>query len=83
MPLYLDVHNKIEGLTREAIEHAHQQDVECQERHGVKYLKYWYDTTSGRVYCLFEGPNAEAGAAVHRESHGLVADEISEVSEGS
>ena len=83
MPLYLDVHNKIEGLTKEAVHQAHQHDLECQEKHGVKYLKYWYDTTSGRVYCLFEAPNKEAGEAVHREAHGLLADEINEVSEGT
>ena len=83
MPLYLDVHHKVEGLTKEAVEQAHQRDLETQERHGVKYLRYWYDTTSGRVYCLFEAPNAEAGEAVHREAHGLLADEINEVSEGA
>jgi hypothetical protein len=49
----------------------------------VKYLRYWYDTVSGRVYCLVEAPNKEAAEAVHREAHGLVADEITEVAEGS
>jgi hypothetical protein len=83
MPLYLDVHKKVEGLTRDAIEHAHQQDLSCQDKHGVKYLRYWYDTESGRVYCLVEAPSAEAAEAVHREAHGLVADEITQVSEGS
>lgn len=82
MPLYLDVHHKIEGLTKEAIQEAHQRDVEVGEKQGVKYLRYWYDTVSGRVYCLVEAPNEEAAHAVHREAHGLVADEITEVSEG-
>lgn len=83
MPLYLDVHEKVEGLTKDAVEHAHQQDLAVQDKHGVRYLRYWYDTTSGRVYCLFEAPNKEAGEAVHREAHGLVADEITEVTEGA
>ncbi len=82
MPLYLDVHHKIEGLTKEALEQAHAADVACQDKHGVKYLRYWYDTASGRVYCLVEAPNPEAAAAVHREAHGLVADEINQVAEG-
>lgn len=83
MPLYLDVHHKIEGLTKDAVEHAHQRDLEVQDKHGVKYLRYWYDTESGRVYCLVEAPSKEAAEAVHREAHGLVADELNEVAEGS
>ena len=83
MPLYMDVHHKIEGLTREGVEQAHKRDLEVQDKHGVKYLRYWYDTVSGRVYCLVEAPSREAAEAVHREAHGLVADEISEVKEGA
>jgi hypothetical protein len=30
-----------------------------------------------------EAPNKEAAASVHREAHGLVADEIVEVKEGA
>jgi len=63
-------------------EEAHRRDLEVQEKHGVKYLRYWYDTVSGRVYCLVEAPSREAAEAVHRESHGAVADEITEVVEG-
>jgi Protein of unknown function (DUF4242) len=83
MPLYLDVHHKIEGLTKDAIEQAHQADLTVQARHGVKYLRYWYDTASGRVYCLVEAPDKEAAEAVHREAHGHLADEINEVAEGA
>ena len=83
MPLYMDTHNHVEGLTDEAIAGAHQKDLEVQQKHGVNYLKYWYDTTSGKVYCLVDAPSKEAATAVHREAHGLVADEIVEVSEGS
>ena len=32
MPLYFDVHNKIEGLTKESAEEAHQ----CDERQGPR-----------------------------------------------
>jgi hypothetical protein len=83
MPLYMDVHHKIEGLTREGVEQAHKRDLEVQDKRGVKYLRYWYDTVSGRLYCLVEAPNREAAEAVHREAHGFVADEISEVQEGA
>ena len=83
MPLFMDTHNHVEGLTDEAIAGAHQKDLEVQEKHGVNYLKYWYDTDSGKIFCLVDAPNKEAANAVHREAHGLVADEIVEVNEGS
>ena len=83
MPLYLDVHHKIDGLTGSAVGDAHQQDLKVQNKYGVKYLRYWYDEGTGKVFCLVEAPSKEAAAAVHREAHGLVADEIIEVKEGS
>ena len=55
----------------------------CIEKHGVNYLKYWFNEESGRVYCLVDAPNMEAAIAVHQEAHGLVADELTEVQEGS
>jgi hypothetical protein len=83
MPLFMDEHNKVEGLTAEAVAGAHQKDMEIQSKYDVKYLKYWFNEQSGKVYCLVEAPNKEAAERVHRESHGLVADEIVEVKEGS
>jgi len=82
MPLYMDVHKNVEGLTTEAVEAAHQKDLEVQGKYGVKFLNYWYDESSGTVFCLSEAPNKEAATAVHREAHGGVADEIIEVKEG-
>ncbi len=82
MPLFLDIHNKIEGLTAEAAAAAHRQDLEVQHKYGVKYLRYWFDEGTGKVFCLIEAPNKEAAVAVHREAHGNVADEIIEVEEG-
>jgi hypothetical protein len=35
------------------------------------------------VFCLAEAPSAGAAATVHREAHGLMADEIYQVQEGS
>ena len=83
MPLFMDVHNKVEGLTAQAVAGAHQKDLEIQDAHGVNYLKYWFDEGSGKVFCLVEAPNAEAAITVHREAHGLLPDEITEVQEGS
>lgn len=83
MPLYMDVHQKVDGLTAEAVAGAHQKDLEVQDKHGVNYLKYWFDEGSGKVFCLVDAPSAEAAVAVHREAHGLLADDITEVQEGS
>jgi hypothetical protein len=83
MPLYLDVHSKIEGLTGDAVKGAHQKDLQVQHKHKVNYIRYWYDEGTGKVFCLVEAPSKEAAAAVHREAHGLMADEIIEVKEGS
>jgi hypothetical protein len=83
MALFMDVHNNVEGLTAEAVGGAHQRDLEVQEKYGVEYKQYWFDEGSGKVFCLVEAPDAEAAAAVHREAHGLVADEIVPVRAGS
>ena len=83
MPLYLDIHEQApEGLTLEAMEAAHQVDLQHQEDHGVTYLRYWADLQARKVFCLVEAPTAVAAAAVHREGHGLVANRIYEVVEG-
>jgi hypothetical protein len=82
MPTYLDIHKGLKGLTPEMVAGAHQKDLEIQGRYGVKYLKYWFNEGDGTVFCLSEAPNKEAAEAVHREGHGLVANEIFEVKEG-
>ncbi len=82
MPLFMDIHKGVDGLTAEAVIEAHKRDLETQGEHGVKYLRYWFNEDDGTVFCLFEAPSKEAGATVHQEAHGLVADEIIEVKEG-
>ena len=83
MPLFMDIHEHVEGLTAEAVKGAHARDLEVQAKYGVKYLKYWFDEASGKVFCLVEAPSREAAAAVHGEAHGLLADQIIEVKEGA
>ena len=83
MKLFLDIHQHVPGLTNEAVANAHAKDLEIQGKYNVNYLKYWYDTKSGKIFCLVEAPDKESAARVHLESHGLVADEIIEVQEGA
>ena len=81
MPLYMDIHRGVDGSAEDVIE-AHKKDVETQQKHGVKYLNYWFSDDEDAVFCLFEGPSKEAGEKVHKEAHGLTADEIFEVEQG-
>ena len=82
MPLFMDTHERVDGLTADAVRGAHAMDLAVQEQHGVKYLQYWFNEETGRVYCLVDAPNAEAAHTVHREAHGLVADDLVEVQIG-
>lgn len=58
-------------------------DLQTQDKFDVRYLRYWVNEPQGKVFCLIEAPSAEAATAVHKEAHGLLADEIFPVEEGS
>ena len=83
MPLFMDVHQIDGGVAMEDVAKAHLADLQTQAAYDVRYLRYWVDEPGGRVFCLVEAPSAEAAASVHREAHGLVADHIYQVQEGS
>ena len=82
MPLYMDVHKIEGGVSAADVADAHMKDVQTQAEYGVNYKNYWVDEKAGRIFCLVEAPDAETAHRVHREAHGLVADEIYEVQEG-
>lgn len=81
MTLFMDVHSIEGGVAASDVATAHQSDLATQDAHGVQYLRYWVDEAAGKIFCLVEAPDAEAANIVHREAHGLVADEIYPVSE--
>jgi hypothetical protein len=83
MPLYMDVHTITGGVALEDVAQAHVADLQTQAGHDVSYLRYWVNEGDGKIFCLVEAPSAEAAATVHREAHGLVADEIYPVKEGA
>ncbi|TMD03928.1 MAG: DUF4242 domain-containing protein [Chloroflexi bacterium] len=84
MPLFMDVHEKLpDGATAKDVAEAHKADVAKQGEYGVEYKRYWVDDKAGKVFCLVEAPDAETAARVHKEAHGLVADHIYQVAEGS
>ena len=81
MPLYMDVHDA-KGLTDEKVAAIHKKDLAAQGKHGVKFVKYWFDQDKGKVFCLSQAPNPEATLAVHKET-GAPTNEIYQVHEGS
>ena len=83
MPLFMDVHYMEGGVSVADVASAHKADLDTQGKYGVSYLRYWVNEDEGRIFCLVEADDAEAANTVHREAHGLVADEIYAVSEHS
>jgi len=81
MALFMDVHSIDGGVATADVATAHQADLETQGRYGVSYLRYWVDDPAGKIFCLVDAGSAEDAAIVHREAHGLVAEEIYQVSE--
>jgi class 3 adenylate cyclase len=80
--MYIDRHDA-PGVSPEDVANAHLLDLEVQEKHGVQYHTYWFDPECGSVFCLAEGPSKRAVAAVHEESHGLLASSILELDPGT
>jgi class 3 adenylate cyclase len=81
VPLFMDRHD-IPGATAKDVAEAHMSDVELAHEYGVQFLSYWFDADTGGVFCFANAPAQDNLQAVHRASHGLVANEIIAVSEG-
>src|SRR2546423_15296819 len=79
MPVYMDVHEVGPGATAEDIAKAHAADTEIQDKYGVHYDKYYFNEKARKIFCLCHAPSAEAAVQVHKEAHGLVADQLIEV----
>ena len=82
MPLFMDVHTLDGGVGIDDVAKAHMADLETQGQYDVQYLRYWVDESAGKIFCLVDAPDSGAANTVHREAHGLVADEIYAVQEG-
>ena len=83
MPLFMDVHTIDGGVNIDDVAKAHIADLQTQGRYDVRYLRYWVNEPDGKVFCLVEAPSADAARTVHREAHGLVAQEVIQVQEGT
>jgi hypothetical protein len=83
MALYMDVHTMPGPIDADQVAQAHQADLAVQGKYGVDYKQYWVNEAEGKIFCLVEAPDPEAAAHVHREAHGLTADAVYLVREGS
>ena len=75
MPEFMDVHTEMKGVTPEALNAAHQADLDIQSDEDVNFKHAWADPESGMVFCLSEAPSAEAVQRIH-ERAGHPADKI-------
>ncbi len=71
------------GVSAEDVAVAHQADGEKKGGSGGDDKRYKGDERAGKMFGLVEPPDTETAMRVDREAHGLVADEIYEVYEGS
>ena len=82
MPRYLDIHKNLGKVTMKDLDEAHQKDLKVQDKYGVNFVRYWLDEKGETAFCLSIAPNREAPVNCHRASHGLLPDEVYEVTEG-
>ncbi|MFJ4692800.1 SCO4226 family nickel-binding protein [Streptomyces sp. NPDC088766] len=75
MTRFMDVHHGMKGITADELHQAHQADLANEAEEGVHFEGAWADPESGTIYCLSEGPSADAVQRVH-ERTGHKADEI-------
>ena len=75
MPIFMDRHD-LRGLKADDVAEAHRRDVDIQDRHGVKYMAYWFDESNGAAFCLVHAPDPATAELVHREAHGEIPNAI-------
>lgn len=78
MPVFMDVHTTMVGVTQELLVQAHNADVAIQDDEGVNFKQAWADPKTGHVFCLSEAPSAEAVQKIHDRT-GHPADEVHEI----
>ena len=75
VPIFMDRHD-LRGLKADDVAEAHRRDVDIQDRHGVKYMAYWFDENNGAAFCLVHAPDPATAELVHREAHGEIPNAI-------
>jgi len=82
--LYIDVHQLEPGKVKfEDVANAHAKDLATEKKYGVNFIKYWVNEEKGLVYCLSTSADTESIRKTHAEAHGLLPQNIYEVSDGT
>lgn len=68
MPMFMDVHRDMRGITAEELVKAHDADLAIEADEKVHFQHAWADPDSGYVFCLSEGPSAEAVMRIHERA---------------
>lgn len=76
----MDRHD-VPGASAADVASAHVNDLQVAAEHDVQFFSYWFDPAAGGVFCFAKAPARESLIAVHEQSHGLVPNEIIDVSE--
>ena len=64
------------GATVEEVADAHRQDLEVQDRVGVKFLSYWFDYDRNSAFCLVKSSDADRVKEVYQVAHGMLPSDI-------
>lgn len=74
----MDVHTLDESVSAAdvgSVGRAHKADLETQTAYEVNYRRYRVNKEGTKIFCLVDAPDADTAVKVHREAHGLFADE--------
>ena len=74
--IFMDRHD-LRGVKAEDVAEAHRRDVDIQDRHGVKYMAYWFDESkmAPRSASSMRRTPKPPGE-FHREAHGEIPNAI-------
>lgn len=75
MPIFMDLHIA-PGIKPVEVAKAHALDIKNQKKYGCRAMTYWFDKDEGTGFCLFDAPDDESVIQLHKNSHGLVPNEI-------
>lgn len=80
---YIDVHHFAPGsVSFQDVAAAHTKDLATEDKYSVKFIQYWVDEKKGDVYCLSSAADTSNIIETHRHAHGLLPQEIYQVSDG-
>lgn len=83
MNLYIDVHQLGPGKVKyEDVANAHAKDLAVEKKYGVEFLKFWVNEDKGLVYCLSYSKDTQSIRKTHAEAHGLLPENIYQVTSG-